>query len=343
MTVNPVVVEVTRGPLVESRHRGAVAVADRDGRIVLRLGQTGVAVYPRSAVKPLQALPLLESGAADAFGFTDREIALACSSHNGEPGHVETARSMLTRAGLDESALECGPQPPARDEDRFALRDAGQVPGRIHNNCSGKHAGMLAVAAHMGVDPKGYSKAGHPVQQAVRRAMEETAGTALGDAPCGIDGCSLPTWAAPLDNWALAFAKLATGDGVDGPRADAMTRLRTAMTSHPFMVAGTGRFCTMLMDRLGARAAVKTGAEGVYCAAFPDAGLGVALKIDDGTTRAAEVLMAEITAVCAGLDDAQVRAIADLRAPELTNRVGFRVGEIRAADAAATALASFAA
>ncbi len=340
MTANPIVVEVTRGPLVESRHRGALAIAGADGRIVLSLGDTKAPVFPRSAVKLLQALPLVESGAARAFAFTDAEIALACSSHNGEPVHVETARSMLAKAGLNEDYLECGPQPPARDEDRFALREAGIAPGRIHNNCSGKHAGMLAVACFMGVDPRGYSGANHPVQQRVRQVMEEITGVPLTAERCGIDGCSIPTWAAPLDSWAIAFAKVASGRGVDAGRAEALAHLRSAATNHPFMVAGTGRFCTILMDRLGASAFVKTGAEGVYCAALPETGLGIALKIDDGGARAAECLMAAATALHAGLSEAQQVSLSDLVALPVKNRVGITVGGIRVAAGANTSLAT---
>lgn len=334
MPENPIVVEVTRGPLVESRHRGSLVVAAPGGKTLLELGGGSAAVFPRSAIKALQALPLVEGGAADAFGFTDAEIALACSSHNGEPAHVAAARSMLAKAGLDEGFLECGPQPPSRDEDRFALREAGLAPGRIHNNCSGKHAGMLAVARHMGVDPNGYSQAGHPVQMRVRETMEEMAGAALTADRCGIDGCSLPTWAAPLAAWAHAFATVATGQGVSGidvpePRATALVRIRAAVAAHPFMVAGTGRFCTGAMVHTGPRAFVKTGAEGVFCAALPDAGLGVALKIDDGATRASEVLMAETLLACAGLSGEARAGIAALARPAVTNRMGLAVGEIR--------------
>jgi len=329
LSANPVVVEVTRGPLVESRHRGSLAITDREGQVILAIGDTSGPVYPRSAIKALQALPLVEDGAADAFGFTDAEIALACSSHNAEPAQVEAARSMLAKAGLNESYLECGPQPPALDRDRFVLREAGLAPGRIHNNCSGKHAGMLALSVHMGVDPRGYSSFGHPVQQRVKQVMADMADVTLSMDLCGVDGCSLPTWAAPLEAWARAFVKVATGVGVDTPRAEALRRIRVAAATHPFMVAGTGRFCTIMMKRVGPLAFVKTGAEGVFCAAFPETGLGLALKIDDGAHRGSETLMAVATAECAGLDDDQRETIADLVAPHVKNRREEVVGEIR--------------
>lgn len=329
MPDNPIVVEVTRGPLVESRHRGSLVIASSAGKPLLELGDVSAPVFPRSAVKALQAIPLVEDGAAAEFGFSDAEIALACSSHNGEPAHVEAAWSMLAKAGLDESFLECGPQPPRRDEDLFALHDAGRQPGRIHNNCSGKHAGMLAVARHMGVDPRGYSRADHPVQVRIRRVMEEMAGIALTADRCGIDGCSLPTWAAPLGAWARAFVTVATGSGVSPARAAALERIRAAVAAHPFMVAGTGRFCTVAMEATGPRAFVKTGAEGVFCAALPDAGLGIALKIDDGATRASEVLMAEVLLAATGLTSAARAAIEKLAFPKILNRMETAVGEVR--------------
>ncbi|MEJ8571374.1 asparaginase [Microbaculum marinum] len=336
---NPVVVEVTRGPLVESFHRGRLAIFDAGDDLVFSAGDVSAPVYPRSAIKALQALPLVEDGAADAFGFSDAEIALTCSSHNGEAGHVAAARSMLAKAGVDESWLECGPQDPARDADRIALAEAGASPGPIHNNCSGKHAGMLALARHMGVDPRGYSRPDHPVQHRVRQTMSEMAGVDLTADLCGIDGCSLPTWAAPLTAWARAFALLATGGRLAENRRTALERIRAACGAHPFMVAGTGRFCTLVMERAGSAAFVKTGAEGVFCAAFPGTGLGIALKIDDGATRASEVLMAEVILRGAGLPAEAAARIAGLARPSVLNRIGARVGEIRVAEGISDALA----
>ena len=335
---NPIVVEVTRGPLVESFHRGSIAVVDAGGTMVLEAGDVDAPVYPRSAVKALQAIALVESGAADAYGFTDEELSLACSSHNGEAAHVETARGMLEKAGLDEAFLECGPQPPRREPDLVALRSHGGMPTRLHNNCSGKHSGMLALAQHVGASPKGYGGRDHAVQRAVRAVMEEMAGTRLSEHECGIDGCSIPSWAMPLSAMAAAFARFGSGEGLAPGRSAACRRLREAVAAHPFMVAGTGRFCTELMEAVGPAAFVKTGAEGVFCAAFPERGLGLALKIDDGAMRASEVLMAAVVAKLCGLDDMAGATVGRLKNPRLKNWAGTEVGEIRVAGDIAVAL-----
>src|SRR5215218_5785527 len=293
---NPDLVEVVRGALTESRHRGAVAVVDADGAAVLTLGDVEQPVYPRSAVKPLQALPLVESGAAARYGFGDEELALACASHGGEPRHVEVAARMLARAGLDAEALECGAHWPSHQPASQALARSGSAPSALHNNCSGKHAGFLCVASAAGVDHRGYVAADHPVQREVRAAIEDLTGVGLGPDVCGTDGCSIPTWAVPLHRLAHAFAKFGTGRGLAPERAKAAAQLRAACATQPYFVAGTGRFCTEIMTLLGLRAMVKTGAEGVFCGALPEQGLGIALKCQDGATRAAQVAMAAIVA-----------------------------------------------
>src|SRR5690242_342003 len=211
---NPVLVEVVRGALTESRHRGAVAVVDAEGARVFALGDVAQPVYPRSAVKPLQALPLLESGAADRYGFGDEEIALACASHGGEPAHVEVASRMLARAKLDGAALECGAHWPSYQPATQALARSGGSPSALHNNCSGKHAGFVCAACQMGVDHHGYVAAEHAVQREVRAAIESLTGVGLGPDACGTDGCSIPTWAVPLDRLAHAFAKFGSGRGL---------------------------------------------------------------------------------------------------------------------------------
>jgi L-asparaginase II len=326
---NPVLVELVRGALTESRHRGAVAVADADGAAVLTLGDVERPVYPRSAVKPLQALPLVESGAADRYRFGDEELALACASHGGEPAHVEVARRMLERAGLGAGALECGAHWPSHQDSSRALARAGGAPSALHNNCSGKHAGFLCVACAAGVDHHDYVGAEHFVQREVRAAIESLTGVCLGPDVCGTDGCSIPTWAVPLNRLAHAFAKFGTGRGLAPERAKAVARLRAACAAQPYFVAGTGRFCTEIMKLFETRVLVKTGAEGVYCAVLPEQGFGIALKCDDGATRAAEVAMATMIARFLPLSDDERVSLDCFMRPTLRNWNGIEVGGLR--------------
>jgi len=328
---NPVLAEATRGPLVESRHRGAVAIFNADGRQLFAAGDIDALVYPRSAVKAIQALPLVESGAADAFGFGNRELALAQSSHNGEPGHVETVLSMLARAGLTTADLECGPQWPSRQAAGNELVKAGLNPGPEHNNCSGKHAGFLCFAVHSGFETKDYVEPDHPVQQAVRAAMEDLTGAPHSAGHCGRDGCSIPTFAVPLKALANGFARFGTGAGLGAERAAAAARIFAAAVAEPWHIAGTGRFCTEAIQALGDAVLVKTGAEGVFCGAVPSLGLGIALKCDDGASRGSEAMMAE---VLTRLLPESAEAIAARRIAPIDNRRGTRVGEVRPVAAA---------
>ena len=291
MNANPVLVEVTRGEMVESRHRGAVALAHSNGQTISGIGDVARLIYPRSALKPLQALHLIESGAAAAYQLGEREIALACASHNGEEPHVAAVVQWLKRLGLDESALECGAHPPRRSFDREALLSQGKKPGPAHNNCSGKHCGFLTAALHGEYPPQAYIAREHPVQQAVMTLIGELAGISLQEVPHGIDGCGIPVAGIPLDHLAMAFARFASGDGLSGGRASAARQVYDAMVNEPFMVAGTKRWCTNAIEAGRGAFIVKTGAEGVYCAAIPEAGIGVALKIDDGAHRASECAM----------------------------------------------------
>ncbi len=335
---NPVLVEVLRGGLVESRHRGAVAVVDADGTVVLAEGDTEKPVFPRSAVKPLQALPLMESGAADRYAFGDEELALACASHSGEPAHVEVVTRMLGKAGLDVSALACGTHWPSSQTAAFALARAGAAPSALHNNCSGKHAGFLCVACALGLDHFGYWRPDHPVQRQVRAVLEDLTGTVLSDNDRAVDGCSVPTWAIPVANLARGFAKFGTGHGLAPARANAAARLRAACARKPWHVAGTGRFCTEIMRLVGLRALVKNGAEGVFCAALPDLGFGVAIKCDDGAGRAAEAIMAALIARFVQLNDAERATVASFAQPTLRNWNGTEVGSLRLSDVIAGAL-----
>jgi len=328
---NPVAVEVTRGPLVESFHRGAVAVADTTGRIVCAIGDTGARVFPRSAIKALQALPLVESGAADALDFDDAELALACASHSGEAVHVNAARVMLIKAGLSEDDLECGSHWPRRMEDIADLIRADETPCPLHNNCSGKHAGFLGLAKVMGVPTRGYVLPDHPVQQEIRAVLEQLTGDSLTPDVCGTDGCSIPTYATPLESFARAFACFGTGEGLDPERAKAAERIYNACVSEPFMVAGTDRFCTDVMAAFNGRVFVKTGAEGVFCGAVPELGLGIALKCDDGATRASEVMMAAVLEAMLEMNEDEAKTLDRLVNPPVLTRREVRAGDIRPA------------
>jgi len=328
---NPFLVEVLRGNLVESRHRGSVSVIDADGGTVLSLGDVERHVFPRSAVKALQALPLVESGIADKYELTDEEIALACSSHSGEPEHVEVAASMLRKAGRDRACLECGVHWPMGEAATRLLAAKGEQPTALHNNCSGKHAGFICLACGMDQDPKGYVKAAHPVQQAVRASLEDVTGASHTDEEAAVDGCSIPTYAIPLPALAFGFAKFGTGAGLTGSTQAAAKRIRKAVAQHPFMVAGTDRFDTKLMEALKERVFVKSGAEGVYCAALPELGYGVALKVDDGGPRAASAAMAALVLHFLPLNDQERTAVEALAEPVLKNWNGIEVGRFRVA------------
>ncbi|HEX4158596.1 MAG TPA: asparaginase [Rhizomicrobium sp.] len=288
---NPVLVELTRGALVESVHRGAIAISNAKGNVAFSLGDIALPVYPRSALKPIQALPLLESGAADAFHVSDEEIALACASHSGEPMHTLRVAAWLARLGLGEQDLACGTHPVRYEPVAEEMSRRGEKPTRIHNNCSGKHTGFLAVARHWNVAMAGYERHDHPVQRAVVKATGELAGITH-EIPWGIDGCAAPNFAIPLNSFARALAQFANPENLAPHRAQAVRRIRAAMVAYPELVAGTGRVCTILMRAGAGRVAVKTGAEGVFAAIVPKAGLGIALKIDDGAGRAAETAIA---------------------------------------------------
>ena len=344
MNAHPVLAEATRGGIVESLHRGSLAVVDADGALRLHQGDIDRPIFPRSAVKVLQALPLVASGAAEAFDLTDEQLALACASHNGEPRHADTAAAMLARAGLDDGVLECGAHWPMHEATARALAARGAQPCALHNNCSGKHAGFLCLGSHLAGTAErrgwlaGYVQPGHAVMREVDHALQAATGLDLAATARGVDGCSIPTYAIPLRHLAQAFARVATGVGLSAEHARAARRLRAAVARAPWAVAGQDRFDTRVMERLGERVFCKVGAEGVYCAAFPQLGMGVALKMDDGNTaRAAEVVMAALIARLLPLDDVDRAFIDGLADLPLRNWNGIECGRLRAAAALRTA------
>jgi L-asparaginase II len=324
-SANLVLVEVVRGAIVESRHAGAIAVADAQGHLVLALGEVERPVFPRSSVKALQAIPLVESGAADAFGLSEQELAVACASHSGDAVHVEAVRSLLAKAGLDESYLACGAHWPVSDKAMRALVKAGRQPQAVHNNCSGKHAGMLAAAVKLGLNPRGYERPDHKLQVMIAGIISETCGVRLERTGMGVDGCSLPTWSLPLAALARGFARFGTGEGLTPARTAAAARLMQACFAAPELVAGEGRFDTIAMRALAPELFVKGGAEAMHCAALPGLGLGIAIKIDDGAKRGDERALAE---VLAALLPKACSVLADQLDGEVLNWRGIHVGQI---------------
>ncbi|WP_035485965.1 asparaginase [Geminicoccus roseus] len=323
---DPVAVLVTRGDRVESRHLGRLAVADGRGRLLAAIGDTDEAVFPRSAIKPFQALPLVESGALDASGCDAADLALACASHNGEEIHISRVLAWLERAGLTEGDLRCGGHPPLLPAADAARLKADRPVTPVFNNCSGKHAGMLVTARALGAPIESYLERDHPVQRRVDDALREITGIDPLPVP-GTDGCGVPSWPIPLDALARAAARLAMPKGLPPSRAAALTRIGDAMVAHPEMVAGSGRLCSALM-RAAPWIVAKTGAEGVYLAGNRRNGHGMALKAVDGATRAAEAMLLASMSRLGWLDGVEPGALARFGEKPILNVAGAKVGRI---------------
>ncbi len=324
-------VEVRRGDTVESLHFGALAVVDARGRLVAAAGDPGTVVVLRSTAKPAQVLPLLDSGAAGRFRFAGEEIAVMIGSHGGEPFHVRAVRSILKAIGLDEGALQCGAHAPYHKPSARALRRRGRKPGAVHNNCSGKHAGMLALAVYLGAPTSTYLDPGHPVQRLIRARIEALAGLAAGAARPLIDGCSAPTFAMPLSSLALLYARLAAQAGAGGAPDPAARQVVAAMRAHPEMIAGTGRLCTELIRAGRCGLIAKIGAEGMYALAWEEggAGLGLAFKISDGDGERARFSVAlEALRQLGVLSDSDSASLCARFVGEMRNHRGLLVGSV---------------
>jgi L-asparaginase II len=330
MDANPILAEAVRGNWVENRHRGAFVIVDADGQVIASGGDIERPIFPRSAIKSMQALAIFDRHAAERFHHSGEELALACASHHGEDEHVSNVSHFLERMGLSVDDLECGAHMPTNDKARQALRDAGLEPSALHNNCSGKHSGMLSVALAMGVPTQGYVEREHDVQKAVRAAVEYVIGEDLTEDRCGTDGCSIPTWAAPLRAWARGFARMATGRGLDSGHAAGAQKLFDAATSHPHLVAGTGHLDTLVMEAFKGRVMQKGGAEGVQCGAIRDKGWGYALKCDDGNMVASHAMVAALLLKYAEPDAAQKAVLEQFVRQPIRNVRGTVVGEMRA-------------
>ncbi|HWX40961.1 MAG TPA: asparaginase [Blastocatellia bacterium] len=341
----PKLVEVRRGAIVEARHRGSIVAVEPDGRIVARLGDEALVVSTRSCIKPIQALPLIASGAAEWFDIDSSELAVVCGSHDGEPIHTAKVAGLLAKMGLDEDALLCGAHRPYSEKATAELERQGLPFTQLHNNCSGKHAGMLATAIHLGLPLEDYVSAEHPIQKEIASTFARIAGLGRGFTTA-IDGCSAPTFGVPLISLALAFARLANPWSANrtsesraglGPNEPAAVKwIVAAMTAHPEMVGGSEkRLDTDLMRVAHGRLISKVGAEAVHTiGVLPDErfphGLGVAIKIEDGSKRAAAPVIIETLAQLGILARPELDALADYHQPHVFNHRKLRVGEVRA-------------
>ena len=291
MTTAETLVEIWRADFLECQHRGHAVISDAAGNIIASWGNPDQVILPRSSSKMLQALPLIETGAAAAFGLGTEQLALSCASHSSAAIHTDRVEAWLANLGLADDDFRCGAHQPKDDAARHALRDNGQSPCQMHNNCSGKHSGFLTVNKHLGGHSE-YVEIDHPLQKAVKEAFEEMTGL---DTPGhGIDGCNAPNFATTVTGLARSMARMADPSGLGSTRESAARALVSAMCEHPLLVAGEGRACSELMATMDGKVAVKTGAEGVYIAILPEQGLGVALKIEDGASRGSEAAMAAI-------------------------------------------------
>ena len=334
MEANPVLAEVMRGNWIENRHRGTFCVSDALGNIITSTGDIEREIFPRSAIKSMQALALFRSGAVEKFALEPQSIAIACASHLGEAAHIDAVRTTLEKIGCTEADLECGIHPPAHRATRNSMRDGGIVPGAIHNNCSGKHMGMLAVARALGVPVKGHIERDHPVQKLVRSCVEDLIGAALTTGKCGTDGCSIPTWAAPLHSIAKGFATMASGTGLSDEEKSAMQAIISAATTHPFLVGGSEAFDSEAMKLFDKRLMSKGGAEGVFCGAIIERGWGYALKCDDGNMTAAQTMVAALLLGIAEPDEEQRVFLESRREKTIRNWRKFEVGMVSATRAA---------
>ncbi|GAA3407126.1 asparaginase [Paenibacillus hodogayensis] len=319
---------VNRGPLTESVHTGHIAVVDGSGTLLAGVGDPEALIFARSAAKPLQAVPVVASGAADKFGFSGEQIALMCASHNGEPEHVEAAADMLRKLGLSGEALLCGPHYPYHEPTADRMKRQGIEPSRLHNNCSGKHAGMLALARMTGATAEDYDSPDHPVQQTMLRAVAGLAGMPHDRIALGIDGCGVPVFGLPLGQLARAFAALGTPDRLDERQANACRSIVKAIRSYPKYIAGDDRFDTHLIRATGGRIVGKMGAEGVFAATVPGQNAALAVKIADGSARALYAVVVEALFQLQWLEPDELAVLEPFHQPPIRNWSGRQVGSI---------------
>ena len=339
-TANPVLAEVTRGSVVESLHRGTAAVAGAGGEVIAAWGDVDAPHYPRSAIKPLQAIPFVASGAADALNLGNEEIAISAASHMAGRRHVAVVRNWLSRLGLSEADLVCGAIEPGDREEAAALIKADGKPTRAYNNCSGKHAGFLTTSLHMGLPATAYADAKSEEQRTVRKLLSDLSDFDLGSVEPAADGCGIPTLPMPIAGLARACARMADPDGLKPDHGEAAKRIIAAMAAEPELVRGPGEFDTVAITAGNGAFVTKVGAEGVSAGIVPAKGIGIAVKIDDGGRRAADVVMANILDAIGVLDRNARNALAPWLVEPVLNTLGNRVGEIRVSEEFRDGLAS---
>jgi len=323
-------VHATRGNLVESIYRGDIAVVNAEGDILYQAGSPKEKVtFIRSAAKPIQALPVLTSGAVDHYGITEDEYAIFCASHNGELTHTETVRSILEKAGLDESYLQCGTHPPLYRKAADELVRRGIEPSEVHNNCSGKHSGMLTLTNYRKWPLDSYTELDHPLQQTILDAIEALSGVKKEDIEIGVDGCGVPVHGMSVYHMAKAWANLTTPLYLNKDYAVAAKRIAKAMYKNPIKIAGTNRFCTALIESGQGKWINKSGAQGVYCFGLLDQNLGIALKIEDGNSKAASSAMVEVLNQLGILNDKHKKDLSNFHNPKITNHKGQEIGELK--------------
>lgn len=339
MSTSHSLVEVWRGPIVESRHRGHLIVIDGNGKIIVSLGEPDTITFLRSAAKPFQAIPFITSGAIDRFGFSEKELALACASHNSEPEHIATAQAMLHKISLDESKLKCGAHEPLGEEAARLLRESGKQPTRIYNNCSGKHAAMLAQAIHLNAPIENYNEPDNPVQKEIAKVVSKFSGVPVEEMAIGVDGCSAAIFGISIKAMAIMYSRLVCPPkDFDVDTREACRRVVSAMNMFPEMVGGnlSARLDTEVMRALHGKIVSKVGAEGVYTAGVLPCnewkrGLGIAFKIEDGEDRRARpVVVVEMLRQLGILNDDDYKALKPFAQLPVFNHAKELVGEVRA-------------
>ncbi len=321
-------VHVKRGTIIESRHMGHLAAVDSEGRIIASCGDPQHVTYARSSAKLLQAISVIELGAAERFKLTGQEIAIMCASHSGEPEHLRVVLSLLRKLDLDESFLQCGIHPPYHKASAAALQQNGEAPGVLHNNCSGKHSGMLALARQLEAPLDTYLSPEHPVQQIMLETVKDMAGLSGSELHIGVDGCGVPVFAMPIHRLARAFARLGNEKSTEGKRQSACQTIIGALRDHPFLLAGTDRFDTRLIEATDGKVIGKMGAEGVFAITVPAQGIGIAIKVADGSPRALYPTAVEALKQLGLLSEAEERELASFHKPDLTNWQGTKIGSV---------------